>query len=139
MDARRILVADDDTGMLAALDARLRAEGFEVQVCQDAYQAVSAALHDLPDLMLLDINLPAGNGFSVRERLAKSDVLRKVPVIYITGESAESVEEFAAGCGDTAREACVVHKPFDTNDLIESIRAVLGEGAKTAEASDAST
>ena len=73
---RRILIADDDRNLLQALTVRLDAAGYDVITTQDAYQALDFARKHRPDLLLLDINMPAGSGFSVHERIAKVNVVQ---------------------------------------------------------------
>lgn len=121
MKPRTILVADDDLNMLAALTVRLEAEGFQVVRVQDAYQAIEQANRHRPDLLLLDINMPAGRGFSVQERLANID-MAGTPVIYITGEQPGRIDKSAEAAGAFA----VVHKPFETEELLETVREALG-------------
>ena len=122
MESKRILVADDDVKLLEALTARLEAEGFEVISTQDAYQALALARREQPDLLLLDINMPAGNGFSVQERAAEIDELANVPIVYITGEEPDAVDATAQELGAIA----VVHKPFETTELLDAIRSAFG-------------
>lgn len=125
MAAKTILIADDDTGLLEALAVRLEAEGFEVISTRDAYQALAIARRDRPDLLLLDINMPAGNGFSVQERIGKIEELAGTPIIYITGEEPGTVDRTALELGAFA----VVHKPFETAALLDTVRGALCVGA----------
>ena len=81
----RILIADDDPSLLDSLSIRLTAEGYEVFRAQDGYQALAFARTHMPDLLLLDISMPAGDGFSVHERLKKFAMMRQTPIIYVTG------------------------------------------------------
>ena len=122
MASKSILIADDDLGLLQALATRLEAEEYRVTVTQDAYHALALARRYVPDLLLLDINMPAGSGFSVQERIKKIDELAAVPVIYITGEPPESVDQAAEQLGAFA----VIRKPFETNHLLDTIRSALG-------------
>lgn len=130
MIAPSILIADDDVKLLVALRVRFESEGYQVIVAQDAYQALERAGRDVPDLLLLDINMPAGNGFSVQERVAKMEHLANVPVVYITGENPGEVDRTARSLG----AAAIVHKPFDTDALLETVRTVIAERAVSAAA-----
>ncbi|MEQ8317599.1 MAG: response regulator [Phycisphaerales bacterium] len=116
-----ILIADDDTALLTALRLRLEAEGFAVVTAQDGYSAVDRATHARPDLIVLDVNMPAGNGFSVQARLQKIEELQQTPVIYLTGSAADSIDRSAAALGAFA----VIHKPFATADLLATIHEAL--------------
>jgi len=113
----KILIADDDRPLLEALSIRLRAAGFEVVTASDSYNALSQATQEKPNLLLLDVNMPAGDGFSVQERLNQIDSLKDVPVIYLTGDKSERLGEIAEKLGAVG----LFHKPFKVNNLIKTI------------------
>ncbi len=119
----RILVADDDRTLLTSLSTRLRAAGFEVRCAQDGYQAVHLASRWKPDVAILDINMPAGDGFSVHERMEslRGGGLKGVPIIYLTGERSARVALAAKAHGAFA----LVHKPYDARELIETLDAAI--------------
>jgi DNA-binding response OmpR family regulator len=121
MSNGRILVAEDDRQLLRSLGIRLRAAGYEVVEAQDGYQAVAFASKQVPDLLLLEVNMPAGDGFSVQKRLWKMPSLRRTPVVYITGDSAEALDTRAHEMGAVA----VLRKPFETADLLATIKGAL--------------
>jgi DNA-binding response OmpR family regulator len=122
MPQQTIIIADDDLQLVNALTVRLETEGFNVIASQDAYHALAEARKHRPDLMLLDVNMPAGNGFSVQERITEIPELRNTPVVYITGESKHRVDQMAKQLGAFA----VIHKPFETEELMDTVRAALG-------------
>lgn len=122
MDKPKILIADDDIGFVAALQVRLENEGFEVITAGDSYRALVRARDEQPDLLLLDIHMPAGRGFSVQERLerlprSRKNLSWKAPVIYVTGDKTERAQELAKELGAFA----LIHKPFDTEHLVDTI------------------
>ncbi|MBT8486899.1 MAG: response regulator [Phycisphaerales bacterium] len=121
MSIPRILLADDDVNFLQALTVRLRAEGFDVIVAQDAVQTLQFARQQEPDLLLLDINMPAGDGFSVHQRLREQPDLPEIPVVFVTGDRSERVQRMAA-----AARATLLYKPFDTAELLRAIGRGLG-------------
>lgn len=124
MSARRVLVVDDDPAVVQMLTSILRKEGYDVVTALDALQGVMRAHRDKPDVILLDIMMPAGGGFSVLERLKTSIHTSMIPVIVLTG----SVE---AGIEDKARVLGVqgfFHKPCDIGALLDCIRQAVGEG-----------
>ncbi|RXH54754.1 response regulator [Granulicella sibirica] len=69
MKLKKILVVDDDPEMRLALKIRLRANNYEVEAAEDGVSAIAEARRRQPDLILLDLGLPAGDGFTVLERL----------------------------------------------------------------------
>ena len=116
-----ILVADDDSRLLEALSQRLRNDGFEVVTATDGYNALAKAVECAPDVMILDVNMPAGDGFTVLERGHNRAELSDTPVIYLTGDKSTRLDEIADVLGAYA----TIHKPFDYDRLLNTIRAAL--------------
>jgi len=119
--ATKILIADDDRDLLTSLSVRLEAEGYEVVCVQDSYQAVEQARKACPDALILDINMPAGDGFSVQDRVNKMTDLNGIPVIYLTGERSVRVTELAKAHHAFA----LIFKPFETKDLLSAVRSAV--------------
>ena len=90
MRAARVLIADDDAGMLRLLTRRLDALDVEVIEAHDALSALVLANEVTPDLIILDIDMPGGSGLSASEMLASEPSLSRVPVIILTGKSDDS-------------------------------------------------
>ncbi|MHC4794059.1 MAG: response regulator [Planctomycetota bacterium] len=122
MRPKRVLIADDDPALLSAMRTRLEAEGFEVIVALDGYQALAVARAETPDVMVLDVNMPAGSGFSVQDRIRAIDELSDTPVIFITGETPDRIRRDAIEHGVSS----ILHKPFDGRELTERVRAAAG-------------
>jgi CheY-like chemotaxis protein len=121
MDSTKILIVDDNPTIRKGLSIRLRANGYEVLCAEDAISATSALVTEKPDLMILDLGLPCGDGFKVMERLHKSDRLAHIPVIVVTGFE-------VAGNRDRALQAGVAaffQKPVGNDDLLCAIRKAL--------------
>ncbi len=123
MTGQKILIADDDKKLIQMLAVQLRREGYQVISVQDGYQALDFACREEPDLLLLDVNMPAGDGFSVQERLLKMPRFATIPVIYLTGERSDRVTNSSSDVGAFA----VIHKPFEMPQLLEKVRAALGQ------------
>jgi DNA-binding response OmpR family regulator len=122
----KILIADDDRAVLDSLAIRLQATGYEVLCTQDGRQAMKAARAYRPDLMLLDINMPSGDGFSVHEDVCTTERLKSTPVVYLTGDRTENAWETAHSMGAFA----LIRKPFDTEMLLSVIAGALGQSPK---------
>jgi two-component system KDP operon response regulator KdpE len=121
MDSTKILIVDDNPTIRKGLSIRLRANGYEVLCAEDAISATSVLVTEKPDLMILDLGLPCGDGFKVMERLHKSDRLAHIPVIVVTGFE-------VAGNRDRALQAGVAaffQKPVGNDDLLCAIRKAL--------------
>jgi DNA-binding response OmpR family regulator len=126
MTAPKIIIADDDRNLVKSLTIRLRAEGLQVLATHDAYQALKVARDEQPQVMLLDINMPAGDGFSVQERMRRIDGLAGIPVIYLTGERSARIVRTAKELGAFA----LVYKPFDIVSLVGTILDAVNGKAK---------
>lgn len=118
---KKILIADDNLGFLKALKLRLEAMGFEVIQVQDSYQALECCRRHKPDLLLLDVNMPAGSGFSVHDRVRRSEEIPDIPVVYLTGDARESVDTKAEALG----AAAVIRKPTTADTIAKVIWSVL--------------
>ena len=118
--AKKILIVEDDSRIAKALAVRLHSAGFETATAYDALTAVSTGVKIQPDLMLLDISMPAGDGFMVAERL-QSLLPTRTPVIFLTASKQASLREKASALG----AAGYFEKPFDAETLLTSIRQAL--------------
>jgi len=119
MQKTKILIVDDDPDLRKALKLRLRANNYDtVQAC-DGYSALAVAQKERPDLIILDLGLPAGDGFVVLERFQNSDSLSQVPVIVLTARDPQGNEKRALEAGATA----FFQKPVDNGELLEVVRA----------------
>ena len=117
----KILIVDDDPELRMALKLRLRANNFETVSASDGYSAIALAQKERPNLIILDLGLPAGNGFIVLKRLQESDTLSHIPVIVLTARDPQANELRSLDAGATA----FFQKPADNNELLQVIRASL--------------
>jgi DNA-binding response OmpR family regulator len=121
MPKPKILIVDDDPDLRRALRLRLRANNYETVHAQDGYSALAVARKERPDLIVLDLGLPAGDGFVVLERLQSIDTLAGVPVVVLTARDPQNNEERALKGG----AAAFFQKPVDNAELLDVIRASL--------------
>ena len=121
MEKSKILIVDDDPDLRRALKIRLRANNYETVQASDGYSAISVAQKEQPNLIILDLGLPAGDGYVVLERLQNSDTLSNIPVIVLTARDPHSDEQRTLQAGATA----FLQKPADNNELLNVIRATL--------------
>ena len=127
MANKRILVVDDDPEMRLALGIRLEDKQFEVIFAEDGVESIFKARMHIPDLILLDLGLPAGDGFSVLERLRASTQLCLIPTIVLSGRDRFANRERALQLGAKA----FLQKPIDANLLLSVIRQVLEQREQT--------
>ena len=84
MNEKKILIVDDDQHLVLSLAARLRGNGYKVVSATDAISAITVSRKESPDLVILDLGLPAGDGFVVLERLRDIADLMATPVIVLS-------------------------------------------------------
>jgi len=118
---QKILVIEDDPVARADLQARLEANGYVVARAADAASALTVVNREHPDLILLDLGLPAGDGYLVLERLRKIEALATIPVLIVTGRSDADTRKRVEAMG----VAPVLTKPVDTEVLLAAVRAGL--------------
>jgi DNA-binding response OmpR family regulator len=126
---KKILIVDDDKDLLLGLNIRLKASGYNVILAADALSALSKAQQERPDLIILDIGLPGGDGFLVMERLNSPQINLTSPVIILTAKEPKTNEERALKAG----AAAFLRKPVDNDELIRTIRKALGQSNRVVE------
>ena len=122
MESKKILIIDDDRVSLLSISAKLRASGFRTAAAADAIMATTIAKQENPDLIILDINLPGGDGITVMKHMSSINTLSLTPIIIITGTESESLKKRALESGAVA----FFQKPLNLNDLMETVQKILG-------------
>jgi len=117
----KVLVVDDDRDIVRALNLRLRQAGYTVSTAYDGYEAVRAARAERPDLILLDIKLPAGDGFSVMARLRESSDTSHIPVVFLTANPQTSNWQSALEMGAVD----FIPKPYEGKELLRVVKRAL--------------
>jgi DNA-binding response OmpR family regulator len=120
----KIMVVDDDPDLRHALSLRLRANNFDTVNAGDGYSAIAMAKKERPHLIILDLGLPAGGGFTVLKNLRKYPTLADIPVIVLTARDPEGNEKYTLESGAIA----FFQKPADNDELLGVIRASLQAG-----------
>ncbi len=121
-----ILIVDDDPDMLQALHIRLKASGYDVHCAEDGIGAISEARRHAPDLIVLDLGIPSGDGFVVLDTLRANIDLSSIPVIVLSGRDRRANEERVLNAGAKA----FLQKPVESNEFLAAIRQALGETQK---------
>ena len=117
----KLLIIDDDRAHVRATGIVLRDAGYEIVAAVDAVGAISTAVRERPDLILLDLGLPGGNGLVVLERLQMNLSLAGLPVIVVSASNADSNRKAVMAAGASA----ILQKPVDNATLLDTIAAVL--------------
>jgi DNA-binding response OmpR family regulator len=120
--AKKVLVVDDDSDIQAILRASLEKHGYEVASALDAMQGPMIAQRIKPDLVILDIMMPAGGGLSVLSRLRQNMNTMSVPILVYSAVPPEQIRETRP---DTANLQ-VFTKPQDMTALLDEVRKKLG-------------
>ena len=117
----KILVIEDDADIRKLLKHRLESEGYETAFAWDAVTALTAARKAEPDLIILDLGLPGGDGWVVMERLQTLAPFSMIPIVVVSAQPAEPHAERALAAGAHA----FVTKPFDAENLLAVLREAL--------------
>jgi DNA-binding response OmpR family regulator len=120
---KKILIIDDDDHLLLGLTARLKTNGYAVVWASDAVTAISMARKEAPDLIILDLGLPAGNGFLVLDRMRALSDLVTIPVIVLSARDPADNKRRSLDAGAVA----YFQKPPDNHEFLMAIRRALGE------------
>ena len=118
MSARRILVVEDEETIATSVAARLRSEGFEVEIRGDGVAAIERARTWLPEVVILDVMLPGLDGLEVCREIQRH---RAVPVLMLTARDSEA--DLLVGLGVGADD--YMTKPFSPRELVARVRALL--------------
>jgi DNA-binding response OmpR family regulator len=120
--AHKILLVEDDEKIVKALSVRLKAKGYEVVIAFDAVMGMAKAIEHHPDLCLLDISMPGGNGLTVAQRFQDSTVTVGTPIIFLTASKEPDLREKAMALGAVG----FFEKPFESAELLAAIKNEIG-------------
>lgn len=121
---KKVLLVDDSTTTLLMEEMVLkRSTKYECVTAKDGLDAISRALVEVPDLVLMDVVMPRMNGFEACKRMRLEQSLREVPIILVTTRAEEEYVEagFQSGCND------YITKPINSFELVTLLRSYLGE------------
>jgi CheY-like chemotaxis protein len=124
MAMKTVLLIDDDNVFLLAIGVRLKSMGYTVYTAKDAVNAISAVRKNNPDVVVLDVALPAGDGFLVADRLQKLISTAATPIIFVTATEKTGQRERAMKMGAVE----FLNKPFDATTLADAIESALSPG-----------
>ena len=125
MGSKKILIVDDDPDIRQGMQVRLEYGGYDTCVAADVTAAAAAASREEPDLIVLDLGLPLGDGFLLIEQLKMRATLCAIPIIVVSARDARANRERAIKAGATA----FLQKPVDNAEFLAVIRHALAEVA----------
>ena len=121
MSNKKILIVEDDADVRLGYQVLLRANHYDTFLAADGVSAMSEAVRHQPDLIILDLGLPAGDGFTVLEWFRMSTYLSVIPVIVVSGRDLHESKERALKAGAKA----FVQKPWNDYELLAMIGKLL--------------
>ena len=130
--SKRILIADDEPSIVAALEYLLQQGGYEVLIARNGDEALGLLEQRVPDLVLLDVMMPRKSGYEICSRIRHQAEWRHIKVIMLSakGRDAEVNKGLAVGAD------LYVTKPFSTRELMAKINGLLGHGLDAVRSSD---
>jgi two-component system KDP operon response regulator KdpE len=125
MTGKKIMLVEDDKDNVRAMAVRLKSQGYSLVVATDAISAISTARKEKPDLIVLDLGLPGGDGFVVMQRMRSNYELMMTPIIVLSARDPFLNEERALEAGAEA----FFQKPVENADFLAAIEKALSRSA----------
>jgi len=125
---KKILIVEDDQKIAKGLAIRLKAAGYATTLAYDALAGVAMAVKDRPDLVILDISMPAGDGFLVAERI-QTLLPTPTPIIFMTASRQAGFQQRAEALGAVG----YFEKPYRAEGVLTAIQRALGESVSWTE------
>jgi DNA-binding response OmpR family regulator len=122
---RKILIADDEPNIVAALEFLLLRNGYEVYVARNGDEALKLVEAHKPDLVLLDVMMPQRSGYDVCQRMRENEDWRHIKIVMLSAKG----REVEVNKGLSIGADLYITKPFSTRELISQINALLGVSA----------
>ncbi len=113
---KKILVIDDDEGILAAFEAMLTGEGYSVETSSTVYPLLSLTKDNTPDLVLLDVLLSGADGRDICKQLKHQSFTKHIPIIMVSAALNMEKSVMESSADD------FITKPFEINDLLDKVK-----------------
>jgi CheY-like chemotaxis protein len=120
---KKILVIEDDADIRTLLKVQLGNAGYDTAFAWDAVTALTIARKEGPDLIMLDIGLPGGDGWVVMERLQTLAPFAMIPIIVVSAQPTVPHAERAKAGGAHS----FIEKPFEMHTVLTAVRDAIGE------------
>lgn len=122
--SKRILLAEDEPNIIEPLTFLLNRSGFDLQVETDGREALTAALSQTPDVLILDVMLPSLDGYEILRQLRADRRTEKLPVLMLTAKGQREDREMAKEYGADM----FISKPFSNSEIISAVNQLAGQG-----------
>jgi len=123
--SKKILIADDEPNIVAAIEFLLQQSGYEVHVAQDGEEALKLVEACIPDLVLLDVMMPKKSGYEVCTRIRERADWRHIKIVMLSAKGREAEVNKGLSMGADL----YVTKPFSTRELMATIKRLLDQGS----------
>ncbi|MEN8129328.1 MAG: response regulator [Pseudomonadota bacterium] len=120
---KSILLVDDEPNILLSLEFLMKRAGYEVRTASDGEAALQAVEKFLPDLMLLDVNMPKRDGFDVCQVIRANPLWKDIRIIMLTAKGRDVEREKGLSLGADG----YITKPFATQDVVDKVRKLLAK------------
>lgn len=127
MTEKRILLVEDDHDVARAMAVRLRSKRYALSIASDAISAMSLTRKEKPDLIVLDLGLPGGDGFTIMQRLKNNADFMLIPIIVVSARDPLINECRALEAG----AELFFQKPVDNEEFLTAVEKALSRGAAT--------
>src|SRR2546423_9739088 len=118
---KKILIVEDDRTTALALSIRLNLEGYATWIAHDAVAGLNLAITQKPDLVIMDVELPEGDGFTLAHEIHGLPESHNIPILFATASRDPVLRNKALGLG----AAGLLRKPNDLETLISVVRYAL--------------
>jgi len=124
--SKKILIADDEPNIVAAIEYLMQQSGYEVHVARNGEEALGLVESCVPDLVLLDVMMPIKSGYEVCTRIRERADWRHIKVVMLSAKGREAEVNKGLSMGADL----YVTKPFSTRDLMAKIKGLLDQGSQ---------
>lgn len=116
---KEILIIEDELSYAKMMKLRLESAGFQIKIAGDAYTGTQMALKGDPDLIILDLGMPAGGGFTVLERIRNIPSKALIPVIILTGKV---IDNEITDKANALNVSAIYSKPYDATEFMNKVK-----------------
>lgn len=120
MQAKKILVVDDDPYILMSLEFLMKKAGHTVMIARNGTEALESIKKEIPDLILLDIMMPDVDGYSICKQVKSKKDLKHIHIIFLSAKTKESDIKKGLDLG----ASLYITKPFSTRDLMKQVNSL---------------
>ena len=120
---KKILIVDDEPGIVRLLALRLQTKGYETVEAYDGIQCCLVAEEEIPDLILLDIKMPILDGITAFQELLKLEATKEIPVLFMTAYPTIEIKDLVLNMG---AKGCI-SKPFISESFEQTIDMVINK------------